>query len=125
MAIMTLDLSRLPMSARKTFDQVIKSETMAQIVKAKKEQREIAAFYRAHPPRAVEGIGGMTMAFDPFIWSALRRVCKAAPGEEAEIQKWAARKYPELRVRHLPTRLQVGYGSTPEYKPKFRKTYAL
>lgn len=129
MAIMTLDLTALPLSARKTFDEVMKSETIAHIIRAKKEQRELAAFYHRNPPRATEGIGGMTMAFNPFIWSALRRVCKAAPGEDAEVQKWAAKKYPELRVRHLPSKLQVGYWSTPEFSPevkskKFTKTYS-
>lgn len=122
-ALITLDLTRLPMSARKTFDEVMRSETMANIVRAKKEQRELAAYYHRNPPRATEGLGGMTMAFNPFIWSALRRVTNAAPGEDAEVQKWAARKYPELRVRHRPSKLQVGYWSTPEFKPKFKKTY--
>lgn len=123
MALITLDLSRLPLSARKTFDEVMRNETCANIVRAKKNQREIAAYFRAHPPRAIEGIGGQTMAFDPFVWSALRRVCNAAPGEDAEVQKWAAKRHPELRVRHLPSKLQVGYWSTPEVKPKFRKSY--
>jgi hypothetical protein len=123
-ALIELDLTALPLSARRTFDEVIRSETMAQIVRAKAEQLDLAAWNRRHPPRAIEGLGGQTFAATPFIWSALRRVCKAAPGEDVEIQKWAARKYPELRVRHQPSKMQVGYWSTPEFKPKFQKKYA-
>lgn len=124
MAVLEVDLSRLPLSARRAFDEVIKSDTMAEIVRAKARQLEIARWYRDHPPRAIEGLGGQTMALDPFIWCALRRVCRPAPGEDGEVQAWAAKKYPQLRVRHLPTRLQVGYWSTPEHRPRlFRKTY--
>jgi hypothetical protein len=123
MAILTVDLTALPLNARRTFDAVMKSETAAEIVRAKARQRRIAQWFHNNRPRAIEGLGGQIMAIDPFIWSALRRVCKAVPGEDQEVQNWAARKYPELRVRHQPTRVQVGYGSTSERNLKFSKTY--
>lgn len=123
MAILKIDLSALPLAARKTCDEVFRSQTMAEIVLAKQRQREIAEHFHKNPPRAVDGLGGMNMAFDPFLWSAIRRVCHVAPGEDAEAQAWMAKRYPIFRVRHQATKVQVGYFSTPEFKPKFKKTY--
>lgn len=124
MAILKIDLSALPPSARKSCDEVFRSQTMAEIVLAKKRQAEIADHYRQNPPRAIEGLGGMNMAFDPFLWSAIRRVCNVAPGEDAEAQAWMAKRYPIFRVRHQATKVQVGYCSTPEFKPRFKKSYS-
>jgi hypothetical protein len=130
MAILQVDLSQLPPSARATFDRVCREQTAAEIVQAKIRQKQLAKHFRDNPPRAQEAIGGQTMVLDPFIWAALRRVTNAAPGEDEEVQNWAARKYPEwCRVRHLPTRLQVGYGSSglpaspPRPGVRFRKVY--
>lgn len=123
MALMTVDLTALSPSQRKTCDEVFRSETAAAFVLAKKRQTEIAAHFERNPPRAVDGLGGMNMAFDPFMWCLARHLYQPAPGEDAEVQAWAAKKYPIFRVRHLPTRTQVGYWSTPESRPSFKKTY--
>lgn len=115
MAVLGVDLTDLPLSMRKSIDALCRDEKAAALVAAKARQARIAKWHRDHPPRAINGLGGQTFAFDPVFWSLLRNGAKAAPGEDAEIQEWFGRKHPEAcRVRHLPTKTQVGHWSTPE-----------
>jgi hypothetical protein len=63
---------------------------------------------------------------DPYWWSRYRSQNNLAPGEDVEMAEWLKRRRPEwCRVRSLGTRLQVGYGSTPIFRPpiRFRKVY--
>lgn len=133
MAILTLDMSQLPAAARKKADEMFKNETMMHLALAKARQMRMAAEARRNPQRAINGLGGQTRHFDRFLWSAARRVCKPAPGEDQAVQEWLCKKHPDLfRVRHLPTKTQVGYGSTTMLVPststtrtvRFTKTYA-
>lgn len=118
------DLTQLPLSMRLRISEYFKNEQMAAIVMARIEQQRLAKFNHDHRPRAIEGLGGQTTAMTPFMWSALRRLHPIAPDESRDLHKWAAKKYPEFRVRHTGTKMQVGYFSTPEFKPKiFTKTY--
>ena len=118
MAVLGVDLTRLPLSMRRSIDAFCRDEKAAALVAAKARQAQMAKWLRDNPPRAIEGLGGNTMHFDPHLWSLLRQGTKAAPGEDGEVQDWMARKHPDaFRVRHLPTKLQVGHWSTPEFRP--------
>ena len=123
------------MGMRRSIDAFCRNDKQAALVAAKARQAENAKFFRDHPPRAIEGLGGNTLHFDPVLWGLLRNGTNAAPGEDGEVQDWLARKHPEaFRVRHSGTKLQVGYWSTPQWRPsvhvvdrgavRWTKTYA-
>lgn len=141
--VLTVDLTQLSLRDREQIDQVCRSETAAAIVRAKARQRLAMAEMRANPPQAIEGLGGQTMAIDPVVWAALRRLYRPQPGEDGEFWDWCKRKWPEyFHVRHRPTRTMVGptshipmrtpigrvvvgYGSvSSERNVRFRKAYA-
>lgn len=118
MALLGVDLTQLPLSMRRSIDALCRDDKAAALVAAKARQARAAKWFRDNPPRAINGLGGQTHHFDPVLWSLARHGTNAAPGEDAEVQEWLARKHPEaFRVRHLPTKLQVGHWSTPEFRP--------
>jgi hypothetical protein len=113
--LLGVDLTAFPLSARQGIDALCRGQKLEALAQAKARQAAAAKWYRDHPPRAIEGMGGQTSHFDPVLWSLLRHGAKAAPGEDRDIQKWLARKHPEaFRVRHLPTKTQFGHWTTPE-----------
>jgi len=113
-----LDLTDLPLSLRKSIDERCRDEKRKALVAAKMRQARAAKWLRDHPPGAIEGLGGMAFHIDPVLWSLLRHGTQAAPGEDQEVQDWLKRKHPDaFGVRHTATKWQVGFGSTPEFKP--------
>lgn len=119
MAVLGVDLTQLPLKMRQSIDSLCRDQKAAALVAAKARQARMAKWLRDNPPRAIEGLGGNTMHFDPHLWSLLREGTKAAPGEDGEVQDWLARKHPDaFRVRYLTTKLQVGYLSRPRRRMK-------
>jgi hypothetical protein len=113
--LLGVDLTAFPLSARQEVDALCRGQKAEALAQAKQRQLEAAKWYRDHPPRAIEGLGGQTSHFDPVLWSVLRNGAQAAPGEDREIQQWMVRKHPEaFRVRHLPSKTTFGYWTTPE-----------
>lgn len=109
------DLTGLPLKTREFLRKQRDEATVKALLAANERQRQLAAHFRNNPTQARNGFGGQTMVFDPVVMAGLRREAGAQGGEDREIQKHYARKYPGLyTTRHRPTRLQVGYGSTPE-----------
>jgi len=112
--LLGVDLTAFPLSARQKIDELCRGQKQQALAEAKERQMAAAKWYRDHPPKAIDGLGGQTSHFDPVLWSLLRNGTRAAPGEDREVQKWLARKHPEaFRVRHLPTKTQFGHGTTP------------
>ena len=113
------DISNLPLKTREAMRRQRDDETVRALLAANERQKRIAEHHRNNPPRSCEGFGGQTMAFDPVVLAGLRRACNMQPGEQGKIMEWAARKWPGLYGhRHQPTRLQIGYGSTPEIRSR-------
>ena len=130
-----MDLSQLPRSSRQRIHEVQQNARAVSMAQARLRQAEIAKHYRNHRPRAIEGIGGETLALDPFWWAYYLQEHNIAPGEDRELAQWLLKRRAEwCKVRHSGTRLQVGHASTPAWEPKithvtrngvkWRKTYA-
>lgn len=128
-----VDLSQLPKSTRTRLHELHQSARAVKMAEARIRQAKIAAYYRNHRPRAIEGIGGEEIALDPYWWQYYLNEHRIAPGEDKELATWLKRRRAEwCKVRHAGTRLQVGHGSTPTLSTPpaeeqrgvlYRKTY--
>ncbi len=108
------DLTGLPLKTREFLRKQRDEATVKALLAANERQRQLAEHFRNNPTQAREGFGGQTMVFDPVVMAGMRREARGQAGEDREIQRHYAKKYPDLyKTRHLPTRLQVGYYSTP------------
>jgi hypothetical protein len=114
--LLGVDLTELPKAIREKIHRVCTDENAAKLVQAKLRQEQIAKFYRDHPPRAIEGVGGLTMSYDSY-WINYFRWLTGETSDD-EIKKWMSKQWDAFKVRHTGTKLQVGYGSTPERRKK-------
>lgn len=119
-----VDLTALSKSQREALMKVCTDANAMEMVQAKVRQERIARFYRDNPPRAIEGIGGITCSIDPYLMSYFRMKYQWDAEEEGEAKEWLMKRNEELRVRHAGLRVQVGYGGVSDGAAKrFRKKY--
>jgi hypothetical protein len=123
-----VDLSELPMNVRQSMHKVLTDECAAQMVQAKIRQRRIAKFYADNRPRAIEGIGGMSMAVDPFWVGYFNMQHGRQVFQDPDFMKFIAREDDSFRVRSGGTKIQVGFSSaecpaSAGRSAKFRKRY--
>jgi hypothetical protein len=108
--IMPVNLTALPKAVRERMHEIWSDENAMEMVKAKIRQEQIAKFYHDHPPKWKEGFGELTMAVDPY-WRGYFQMLHET-GEvwdEKDFQKWVAKNMPELRVKAVSPKIQVGY----------------
>lgn len=111
--LLTCDLSRLPLSTRQRIDETLKNERRAVHARAVARQKAAIKYYRDNRPRAVNGLGEQTLAIDEVFWRHYMKQNLLAPGEDVELRNWLKKRRAEwCVVKSLPTKTQVGYGST-------------
>lgn len=111
--LLTCDLSRLPLSTRQRIDETLKNERRAVHARAVARQKAAIKYYRDNRPRAINGLGEQTLAIDEVFWRHYMKQNRLAPGEDEDLKKWLKKRRADwCVVKSLPTKMQVGYGST-------------
>lgn len=119
---LAVDLTELDNATRVRMHELLTSEHAAQIVLAKQRQQQIAKFYHDNRPRAIEGMGGLEMAMDPF-WIGYFNMKYGRQAMDKDFKQWLKKKEDWFTVKHTGTKLQVGYGTGLAGKRTFHKSY--
>jgi len=121
--MMAVDLTEVPARVRQKMHQVLTDRNAFELMQAKIRQEKIAQFYHQNRPRALEGIGGLTTAIDPYWVNYFRMKYGDDIWNDPAFKPWLVKQFEAIRVRHTGTRLQVGYGTRGFGAVKFRKKY--
>lgn len=112
MAVITTDLSHLPLDVRQGIRKHLAREDLAKFTVAKANQLRLANLYRG----AVQDgqgpkIGPLDTVMDPYFVSHFSRTCEAREmvHDDPEFWAWLKKRHPEFSVPHKTTKVQVGY----------------
>jgi hypothetical protein len=119
---LAVDLSELPTDVLTKMHKALTDEFAAQLVQAKIRQQRIAKFYADHKPNAIEGVGGLNMAVDPFWIGYFNMLHGRQVWMDPDFPTWVNKQEDWFKVKSGGTRLQVGYGTCGQ-RAKFHKTY--
>lgn len=122
--MLTVDLSHLPGAVREQLHAHYARENETALQQAVARQEHIAAHYARNPPRSLEGIGGQTMAVDPYFQKYFRLQYGDDAWEDPAKRAFILKQNPELRVKHGrtdPTR--GGDAVSPRGRRVFHKSY--
>jgi hypothetical protein len=125
MALIPVDLSVFPEAVRKRMHEIWTAENQDEMLKAQIRQQQIAKFYQDHPPHWRDGVGEMEMAVDPY-WRGYFAMLHdtGEVWQEKDFRKWLLKNMPEVGVKAVSGKIQVGGRKGLEGVPKiFRKTY--
>ena len=107
---MICDLSALPPAVVEQIAKLTQSDFAVKAQAAIAEQKAVADHYDRNRPRAIDGVGGMTMALHPLLqWEAGVYFKDGNWDRDPEKVKWYLNRNPAARVRHAGTKVQVGY----------------
>lgn len=117
---MEVDLSQLPNETRLKLDEVLRNDYNAKVAAAAERQRHVAMINYLCQPRARDGFGERTLAIDPMIDSVWRQYYGHDYSANPDLLKFLKRRNPEIGVKSLGTRVQIGWRA-PERR--FEKRY--
>jgi hypothetical protein len=118
---MRVDFSELGFDLAQKVDEILRGTYNRQLLEAAEEQRRVAALNYLHPPRARDGFGEQTLAIHPVFDAYWRQCYGARYSEDKSLLKFLCRRNPEIVVRSLGTRVQVGW----EPNKRFVRRYSL
>jgi len=124
MAQFTTDLSHLPHDLRISIREKLGNEEAARLAVAKANQIRMQKIYSdaAQPGTTKDGFGPCTMIMDRGLAAQYRLMFGERCFEDQEWVKWMLRQSPEMKVRAVGTKIQVGY-SAPVRSVRYSKTY--
>lgn len=113
MAVLTADLSRLPKDVRERLKRTLSDRFAAKLAIAKVNQAKLSKIYNegAVPGSAHKDFGPCFMVMDPFLEWYFSRVCqdREMVWSDPEFLKWLQKQEGGFRVKHAPTKIQVGH----------------
>jgi hypothetical protein len=117
---MEIDLSRLDASTRNTVDKIFREDFDLKVLKAIQNQTKVAAINHLHRPHAKDGFGERTLMIDPMFDAMWRQYYGSCYTHDQDLLKFLLKRNPEIGLRSLGTRIQVGYSPTATW---FSKRY--
>jgi len=118
---MEIDLSQLSQGTRAKVDEIFRRDFDLKVLKAVRRQTRAAAVNHLCRPRAKEGFGERTFEIDAYIDALWRNFYGKSYTEDKDLMRFLAKRNPEIRVRSLGTRIQVGWA--PGEKSRWRRKY--
>jgi hypothetical protein len=108
--LLQTDLTELPAAVRQAMHRILTEENAVAALAARARQAQIHRFYEQNRPRAMEGLGGMETAIDPYWLNYWRwKLGTAVVGQDPEFRAWLKKKHEVFRVRHKGTKIQFGF----------------
>lgn len=117
---LAVDMTELPASVRAHMHKVLTEEHSVEIMQAKLRQRRMAQFYHNHEARSIDGIGGQTMAIDPYWVGYFNMKYGRDSMGDPEFKQWLLKEEEMFRVKSKGTKIQVGYAPA---RATFTKKY--
>lgn len=117
---MEINLSNLDAATRTTVDNIFRKDFDLKVLKAIERQTKAAARNHLHRPRAKDGFGERVCEIDPYIDALWRNAYGSQYSHDEELMQFLMKRNPEITVRSLGTRIQVGYAPV---NTKFSKRY--
>lgn len=115
-------MTEVPHAVRRKMHAVVTDEAGFQIAQARIRQARIAKFYQDNQPRAIEGIGGLKMAVDPFWVGYFNMMHRRNVFTDPDFSKWLAKEDEIFRVKSGGTRTQSGWSPKANHRDTETRT---
>lgn len=119
---MEIDLSQLDRKTAEKVDDIFRRDFDLKVLKAIERQTKIAARNHLFRPRATDGFGERTVMVDATIDALWRQFYGNHYSEDRELMRFLLKRNPEIGVRSLGSRIQVGYTAAGRGR-KYSKRY--